>query len=680
MASTLTVYGAIDNTGTISVNDSTLTASSIGNANGTLTVNDSTLTVGATNGETFTAGTIDNTNGTISLCVNSHVTSNITGGTITLTSPGGTSGLAASGLITVVSGTLDGVAIYISGSSVQAQDGDLVCTINNVDYYLSTLPNANGQKNGIYLTAQPRDTLYVSSIYDNVDPGTSTGDVIVDYTAYSAKVINEVAVEAKKIDAKIVVEEGTYGNIIELQGATTTIISNPVGAENPDVWDVSFSKAVYGGTKIEGTPSDATLAVVDDKEIHTKDETRSTEISVSGGSFNKFIVGGNNIKMSNQNDEYTVTAKTDPEDSSKKLPQTVTITEGVYKGIVAAGDRVQKGVFTLNSDLETTISGGTFTYCVAGGLLNSLYNGSSNDGEAAIHGNVSLTISGGIFASDPSSTRDCWIYGGNVATNKANGSLASSIEGNVVVTVECGSKDIELSNLVVGSYGRGAIDGDAILVFKGNGAKLNFVAGGELWGGCSGDTISANGESANSFVTGDRLLSFEGFTGSINPKTIRNFKSIQLISNDSNQSSVVTLTENSIDMSGVENWTFEEGSSLSGSFANNFEDDTLTLDLSNLGIVSSGWSWSFLENSKSGAFIGFGDLFENVEAAAEEAALNAEQYCAAHRLTVQVKTETTTQLGWNSDNKCYSGTIDNYSCTLALDSMETPTRMILTLA
>ena len=234
---------------------------------------------------------------------------------------------------------------------------------------------------------------------------------------------------------------------------------------------------------------------------------------------------------------------------------------------------------------------------MAGGVLNSLYDKTSADvnGTAVINGNVSMTISGGIFDSA------AWIYGGCVATNKAKGSLSSTINGDVVVTVDCGSKAIQLSHLVVGSYGWGEINyvrdaedptvivggGNTKLVFKGSGANLSFADNGELWGGCSGDNVSpVTGKCAGvdeyddgCLVEGDRLLSFEGFTGDLNCAKIRDFSSFQM------KDSKVGLTKETVDMSGIANWTFERtanynwaGAMLSGNFKNDFAGDTLNLN------------------------------------------------------------------------------------------------------
>jgi hypothetical protein len=526
-----------------------------------------------------------------------------------------------------------------------------------------------------------QSTLYVNSSWDdNTQAGKEVSDgEFYDYNAYSGL---EAAIgKAKETDAEIVVEKlGTQSAtgyvydstqpVIQLGDVKTTIKST----------DTTYQKAIYGGEKI-GT---------DGITPETPTATRNTEIEVSGGSFNKFIVGGNNINLVNAGDSYTVTAKTvtvpDPTDATKEitvaLPQTVEVTGGIFNGIVATGDRVQKGELTLNSDLEMNINGGKFTAYVAGGVMNALYEKSgeteTTNGKADVYGNVSLNITSGEF------TDSCWIYGGCISTSRSVSSYASTIYGDVTVTVDCGTGNtIQLSHLAAGSHGMGAIKvnettssgGNTAIVFKGDGSNLSFTANGELWGGSGRDNLNARtGICEDSFVEGDRLLSFEGFrSDNFNSNRIRDFSSIQLIGE-----SEVGITGSSVDLCGIENWTFEYDSSLSGNFGNNFENDTLTLDLSNLGVVSNGLSWTLLENSNSDAFTGFGDLFENVEAVAEAEECTVEAYCEAHRLTVQVKTETMTQWGWDSDNNCYSGTIGDYSGTLALDN--TKTKMILTLA
>lgn len=104
----------------------------------------------------------------------------------------------------------------------------------------------------------------------------------------------------------------------------------------------------------------------------------------------------------------------------------------------------------------------------------------------------------------------------------------------------------------------------------------------------------------DSFVELDRLLSFEEFTGDLNCKKIRDFKSIRLV-----DESHVNMTESTVDLKGVENWTFEYDSRLSGSFGNDFAGDTLKL--TGFDTVSL-TDWTILTNGSDTAFGGFGSF------------------------------------------------------------------------
>ena len=419
------------------------------------------------------------------------------------------------------------------------------------------------------------DSLYVNSAWSGKEYGEKIGDCLYfGINAFSST--KEAADVAAKIGMPINVENGTYTEITELRGVKTTIQKGGT---------TEFTQAVYGGTK-----------VTDGSSV-----TMNTDVSIETGTFDKFFVGGNNIAMPDTDTSYTVTAS-----DGKK--QTVAISGGVFNAIVAAGDRVQKGAFTLNSDLEMNISGGQFNYFVAGGLLNSLYENTSEvektNGTADIYGDISLNITGGVFADN------CWIYGGCVSTSRSVSSYASTIYGDVTVTVDCGDDNaIQLSHLVAGSHGLGQIlenptthsGGNTAIVFKGNGTNLNFTDDGELWGGSGRDNLSPiTGKCTESLVASDRLLSFEGFTGDLNCKKIRDFSSIQLL-----DESEVGLTETTVDLKGVENWTFEYDSSLSGNFGNDFAGDTL--NLTGLDDVSFD-DWNILTNSSATAFKGFGSF------------------------------------------------------------------------
>ncbi len=411
--------------------------------------------------------------------------------------------------------------------------------------------------------------------------------------------LNYAAGVAAGSSANLVIEKGTFTDIIELQGVNTTV--------QKGVGDIKFTKAVCGGTKAVATGGSVSASNV---------------ITIEAGTFEKFIVGGSNIHLSNSSDNYALTgANVDPE-TGRKFAHMLEISGGIFgsstTGIVAAGDRFERGQFTVNGDINTYISGGTFNYRLAGGLLNSTGSVTDGAGKAIVNGNVNLTISGGTFAAGS------WIYGGCISSFKASTySTMTEIDGNVTVKVDSTENQIRLGTLVVGSYGWGKITGNAKLVLTGDGANLTFNDNTEIWGGCSGDDLDPiSGKVENSSVTGKRILSFTGFNGELNCKKIRAFDTIEC------SGSAVSLKDGgTYGFSGVKNWEFTYGkktdetqADFTGNFENDFTGDTLDLYL---GAWDESNSWTILDNARDGAYTGFGDDSFSVKYATASGALTA---------------------------------------------------------
>ena len=101
-------------------------------------------------------------------------------------------------------------------------------------------------------------------------------------------------------------------------------------------------------------------------------------------------------------------------------------------------------------------------------------------------------------------------------------------------------------------------------------------------------------------MTGNRTLSFTGFKGALACEKIRGFSHIEFV-----EGSEVTLDDN-CNLSDAENWTFENGSTLSGDFVNSFADDTI-----NLKDFTTGGTYSLLSdsvNNDNDVFNGFDSL------------------------------------------------------------------------
>jgi len=295
---------------------------------------------------------------------------------------------------------------------------------------------------------------------------------------------------------------------------------------------------------------------------------RNIDLTIEGGTFSNIVTAGNNIAMGSRSEQYFVTG----EPGTK---QQLTISDGLFNGAVVAEDRFVKGILERSGDIEMNISGGTFTQSIGGGVYN--YASTSKDGMAYISGNISLNITGGTFSSTK------WIYGGCVSEyKKKNLSTLAKIDGNITITVDSSSASstnpIALCSIYVGSHGWGTVTGNTKLVFKGNGGKaIQFYSNnGELWGSSSGDHLNETTlkiDKNDSAVEGDRILSFEGFSGALNCTKIRAFTHIEF----KDSSSVELDNGGKFNLSGFENWEFENGSTLSGNFTNDFAGDTLNL-------------------------------------------------------------------------------------------------------
>ena len=274
----------------------------------------------------------------------------------------------------------------------------------------------------------------------------------------------------------------------------------------------------------------------------------------------------------------------------------LTINDGTFNRIVFAGDRADRSLLTVvrTGDITTTITGGVFKNAVAGAMAVT------DDAVTILNklvGNVSLTIKGGTFTfENPEKANKDWIYGGSIATTKTVAGT-TTIEGNVTVTLDASDNDITIGNLVAGSYGFGKIigntdlAGNTDLVLKGTN---NITATGEIWGGCSGDTIlytrikkddgtNSGNHEVSSQVSGSRILTFTGFKGTLlsEKNRIRAFSDIEVKGNS--DATVANAEGGSVNLSDVVNWTFENGSTLTGNFINDFNGDTLDL----LGFTSA---------------------------------------------------------------------------------------------
>ena len=391
---------------------------------------------------------------------------------------------------------------------------------------------------------------------------------------------------------------------------------------------------------------------MDPDEIIVKDGTYGTankpvfngiKTTIENGSFTTHVGAGVAVVSNDTSNLTQIGSSTERKDID------FTIKAGTFDKIVYGGDRLNgTSMLQRYGDITTTIEGGLFKYRVAGGMAYTLTN---NNGNVKLFGDVTLNIQGGTFQD--------WIFGGCIAATKVNGSQAT-ITGNVTVVIDSSTNSVSLASLAVGSQGPGGIGNGTNLQLTGLGA--NLTVSGEIWGGSSGDyyTVGSDREYVTN-ITGARVLSFTGFTGDLACSKIRGFDTLTC-----DKTSKVGIN-NSVSLSDVKNWTFEYGtftldedtvaSGLSGNFVNSFLGDTLTLK--NVGSLGSG-SWTILENSRSGAFAGFGG---------EAGDMTVKFYLNAGDTTG-------TTMEWNTNGYYYA----DGGYKLSLDDTTNPTKMIFSIA
>ena len=394
---------------------------------------------------------------------------------------------------------------------------------------------------------------------------------------------------------------------------------------------------------------------------------------ISGGTFDTSICGGTFFNQAETGDESMNATPVEGDIS-------LSIEDGTFKKIVFAGDRVNvKRAVERTGDIVTTISGGSFYNAVAGAMAYTYTPPTEHDkpGSITLIGDVSLTISGGDFSFGNGNNKD-WIYGGCLSTNKQ---LAAQtfIQGNVTVTIDATDDDVTVGNVVAGSYGEGTImrralldsSGDVLkdsetgytiydettghvtLVLKG---ENDIVATGEIWGGCSGDKYKTNRYETTvktelddgSSVEGRRTLSFSGFTGELRCDQIRAFNYAEFVKSGSTwtDATLTDLNDSGIlDMSYIENWTFEKDCCLSGNFENDFAGDTL--NLTNLTPGGQIQGWVIFENGSDDGFRNFSEL---------EIRINGGSVGEIER--------TENALSWSWSGIDYTLTLDSYWVTL----------------
>ena len=353
--------------------------------------------------------------------------------------------------------------------------------------------------------------------------------------------------------------------------------------------------------------------------------TQKCEVTVTAGGVGKGVIGGNRVESGSIGGTLTSSVTIDSADGTfgfivggNQLTggelngfggTSVTIQNGTFSmwisgGSVAGGDAAAQVMGNTN----VTITGGTFngTGVFGGGFVQE--NGTLNQ-----VGNTNVTISGGTFAGN--------IYGGHGATNK-DASPNGVLFGNTNITISGG---IFNGNIYGGGFDQSKVQGDTHITFTGT-AGADFSVNGII----DGDASNARYWSKGSFVTGDRYLTFDAFSGEFGATLITNIDQMEVTGG-----SDVNL-KNQLDLSEVSQWEFDFGSSLEG-FAQN--------DLAGDSLVLSGWEdqlgdegWTVMSGS---SITGFGEM--------------------------EVTNGSNLIFAWNADEQYYLGSIGDEQFKLSME-------------
>lgn len=339
------------------------------------------------------------------------------------------------------------------------------------------------------------------------------------------------------------------------------------------------------------------------EELITVDGTFDSKLAHEGltstiknGTFKGTVAGGANIETAKDREFADRSGNTD-----------LTINGGVFEKNVFGSDRVDRGYFERIGVVNTTINDGTFKEYVCGG---GMYVYRQLHGELIQTGDINLTINGGEFAKN--------VYGGNLAFESLY-SGNTMIDGNITITINAEKAMKFDQDIIAGSYQSGVVNGDVKVKFTGSGSNLTFDSTSQIWGGCTADHYYTD-RRFESAITGDRNFTFDAFIGEFTAR-IRGFESMDVVNG-----SVATLT--GADLSDINVWTMESGSSLAGSFGNDFKGDTLNILLDE---EWSGSDWTLLSGNVTNW-----DKFSSVQLGGEAAEFtNGAWVSASYDLTVQ---------------------------------------------
>lgn len=477
-------------------------------------------------------------------------------------------------LVLTVSGTMANRTKYVLATGVK--DDSFAVTLNGETYEL------NVRKDGL-LVGVENGELYVQKSNDWFMLSRDTVQTVLpeDGYAFGGSDMHESAVMSVERDLNVATNGQNAGARVYGGG----LLRNDALFSGTQKCEVTVTaggvgKGVIGGNRVESGSIGGTL-------------TSSVTIDSADGTFG-FIVGGNQLTGGELNG-FGGTSVT---------IQNGTFSMWICGGSVAGGDAAAQVMGNTN----VTITGGTFngTGVFGGGFVQE--NGTLNQ-----VGNTNVTISGGTFAGN--------IYGGHGATNK-DASPNGVLFGNTNITISGG---IFNGNIYGGGFDQSKVQGDTHITFTGT-AGADFSVNGII----DGDASNARYWSKGSFVTGDRYLTFDAFTGEFGATLITNIDQMEVTGG-----SDVNL-KNQLDLSEVSQWEFDFGSSLEG-FAQN--------DLAGDSLVLSGWEdqlgdegWTVMSGS---SITGFGEM--------------------------EVTNGSNLIFAWNADEQYYLGSIGDEQFKLSME-------------
>ncbi len=320
--------------------------------------------------------------------------------------------------------------------------------------------------------------------------------------------------------------------------------------------------------------------------------------TIRGGTFNTSVCGGYHLKNGGGTSAKQILRKlthtckkTIIGSADQPQNSTLVISGGTFNKLVFAGERIDSDSPVVRyGDINMLITGGLFLNAVAAGGAHT-YQGDCPE-KYTIVGNVSLTITGGVFMDF---NRKGCIYGGCLGIPSELAEY-TTIQGNVTIRIDTSARPC-LSNIVLGSYGQGKIIGDAELIITGEG-DLNVS--GIIFGSSYSDTIHCNPDliKPKTSIRGKRILTFSDFHGAVKCQAFQAFSEVAF----KDGSEVVIKNRPLAEMDKVDKWTFEYGCTVEADFENDFARKTL-----NLAGYPAG-NHAILISSEARTFTGFGKL------------------------------------------------------------------------